>query len=108
DGRDGPDATATGPRPPSEALLRDAGLGRAADVHLLRLGRLCGPFQLPALPREPVARTVRLRRYADPARVPRPVIGQAAAPQEAPERSGRIRQGTAPRDRRAGTQTELT
>ena len=36
------------------------------------------------------------------------IIGQAAAPQEAPERPGRIRQGTAPRDRRAGTQAELT
>ena len=83
-------------------------VGRAADVHLLRLGRVGGPLQLPALPREPAARAIRLRRHADPARLPRPVIGQAAASQEAPERPGRIRQGTASRDRRAGTQAELT
>ena len=32
-------AAAAGPRPPAEALLRDAGRGRAADVRVLRLGR---------------------------------------------------------------------
>ena len=47
-------------------------VGRAADVHLLRLGRVGGPLQLPALPREPAARAVRVRRDADPARLPRP------------------------------------
>ena len=66
------DAAAPGPRPPAEAVLRDPGRGRAADVRVLRLGCVGGPFQLPALPREPAARDVRLRRDADPARVPRP------------------------------------
>ncbi len=83
DGRHRADATAAGPRPPAEAVLRDPGRGRAADVRVLRLGRVGGPLQLPALPREPAARAVRLRRHADPARLPRPVVGQAAAPQEA-------------------------
>ena len=72
------DTAAARPRPPTEALLRDAGRRRAADVRVLRLGRVGGPLQLSALPREPPARDVRLRRHADPARLPRPDLGQAA------------------------------
>ena len=102
-GRHRADAAAAGPRPPAEAVLRDPGRRRAADVRLLRLGRVGGPFQLPALPREPAAREVRLRRDADPARLPRPLVGQAAAPQEAPQRPGRVGQGAASRDGGAGT-----
>ena len=86
-GRDRADAAAAGPRPPAEAVLRDPGRGRAADVRVLRLGRVGGPLQLPALPREPAARDVRVRRDADPARLPRPRVGQAAAPQEAAQRA---------------------
>ena len=37
------------------------------------------PLHLPALPREPAARGVRVRRDADQARLPRPRVGQAAA-----------------------------
>ena len=77
-GRHRADAAAAGPRPPAEALLRDPGRRRAADVRVLRVGRVGGPLQLPALPREPAARGVRLRRHADPARLPRPGVGQAA------------------------------
>ena len=72
DRRDGSNAAAAGPRASAEAVLRDPGRRRAADVRLLRLGRVGGPLQLPALPREPAARDVRLRWDADPARVPRP------------------------------------
>ena len=61
-----------------EALLRHAGGDRAADVRVLRLGRGGGPFLVPAIPREPAARDVRVRRHADPARLPRPGVGEAA------------------------------
>ena len=91
---DGADAAAAGPRPPPEALLRDAGRGRAADVRVLRLGRVGGPLQLSPLPREPAARDVRLRRHADQARLPRPGLGQAAAAQEG--RLGRRREAGPP------------
>ena len=91
-----------GPRPPPEALLRDPGGRRAADVRVLRLRRVGGPLQLPALPREPAARDVRVRRHADPARLPRPGVGQAAAAQEGPQRAGRGGQGAAPRRATAG------
>ena len=60
-----------------------------------------GPLQLPALPREPAARAVRVRRHADPARLPRPDLGQAAAPQEA-ARAPRSRRGKGPRRGTAG------
>ena len=40
------------------------------------------PLQLPALPREPAPRRVRLPRDADQADLPRPRLGQAAAPAE--------------------------
>ena len=63
-----------------EALLRDAGRRRAADVRLLRERRRLDPLQLPALPREPAARGVRLRRHADQARLPGPRVGTPAAP----------------------------
>ena len=66
-----PDAATAGPQPPAEALLRDAGGGRAADVRVLRLRCVGRPLQLSPLPREPAARDVRLRRDADQARLPR-------------------------------------
>ena len=47
---------------------------------------VCGSLQLSALPGEPAAGDIRLRWHADPARVPRPQLGEAAAPQES--RSG--------------------
>ena len=75
-------AAAARPRQAAQALLRDAGGHRAADVRVLRLGRVGRPLLVPALPREPAARDVRVRRDADPARVPRSGLGQAAAAQE--------------------------
>ena len=41
--------------------------------------RRVDPLQLPALPREPAARRVRLRRHADPPRLPRRRIAREAA-----------------------------
>ncbi len=76
------DAAAPGARPAPEVLLRDPGRDRAADVRVLRVGRGARPLHLPALPREPAARDVRVRRDADPPRVPGAGVGQAAAPQE--------------------------
>ena len=57
-----------------------------------------GPLQLPALPREPPARHVRVRRHAAAPRVPRPERGQAAAAQEG-ERTGRAPAGGGPAGR---------
>ena len=95
-------ATERTPPPPvrgkrPEALLRDAGGHRAADVRVLRVGRLADPLLVPALPREPAARDVRVRRHADPARVPRPGVGEAAAAQEVALGAG---QGHATAERR--------
>ena len=70
-----------GPRPPAEDLLRHPGRRRAADVRVLRLRRVGGPLQLSPLPREPAPRDVRVRWDADQARVPRSLVGQAAAAQ---------------------------
>ena len=56
---------------------------------------------VPALPREPPARGVRVRRDADPARLPRPGLGEAAAAQEGPLGAGRRRRA-ARRQQRAG------
>ena len=66
--------------PPPEDLLRDAGRGRAADVRVLRERRGVDPLLVPALPREPDSRRVRVPRDADQARLPRPRIRQVAAP----------------------------
>ena len=55
---------------PAQDLLRDPGGGGSADVRLLRPPRRPGAFQLQALPGEPAARRVRLRRDADPAHLP--------------------------------------
>ena len=52
---------------------------RAADVRVLRERRGLDPLQLPALPREPAPRRVRLPRDADQARLPGPRVGRAAA-----------------------------
>ncbi len=69
---DGPAGPAGGQEPPAEALLRNAGGDRAADVHLLRQRRRADPLQLPSLPREPDPRRARIPRRADPARLPQP------------------------------------
>ena len=45
-----------------------------------------GPLLLPALPREPAARGVRLRRHADPAGLPRPRRRSSCPQPRAPER----------------------
>ncbi len=79
DGCHGSDATAARTRQAAEAVLRDAGGDLAADVRVLRVGRIGGPFLVPALPREPAARDVRVPWHADPARLPRSGVGQAAA-----------------------------
>ena len=71
---------AGGQGPPPEALLRDAGRGRAADVRVLRPRGGVGPLLLPALPREPAARGVRVRRHADPARLPRGAVSGRSSP----------------------------
>ena len=78
--RDRPDPAAAGPRPPAEALLRDAGRHRAADVRVLRLRCVGRPLQLPPIPREPAARDLRVRRHTDPPGLPRPRQGPGAAP----------------------------
>jgi hypothetical protein len=63
-------AAAAGPRPAPEAVLRDPGGDRAADVRVLRVGCVGRPLLVPPLPREPAARDVRLRRDADQTRLP--------------------------------------
>ena len=63
----------------AEDPLRDPGGRRAADVRVLHDGPGLDPLLVPPLPREPAARRVRLRRDADPPRLPR------AGPREAPE-----------------------
>ena len=68
------------PRPAPEDLLRHPGGRRAADVRVLRVGRVFGALLVPALPREPAARGIRLPRHADQAGVPRPGQGASAAP----------------------------
>ena len=69
-----------GPRPAPEAVLRHPGGRGAADVRVLRVGRVFGALLVPALPREPAARGVRVPRHADQAGVPRPRQGARAAP----------------------------
>ena len=68
-----------------------------------RVGR---PLQLPALPREPAARDVRLRRHADPAGLPRPrrrsSCRAARRPRSAPVDAAA--KGAAPRAAPRGTQ----
>ena len=63
------------------------------------LGRVGRPLQLSPVSREPAPRDVRLRRHADQARLPRPDLGEAAAPQEGPIRA-RCGQARAARQRR--------
>ena len=58
--------TAHGARQAGALLLRHAGPGRAAHVRPLRQRSGRHPFQLPALPGEPIARGVRLPRHANP------------------------------------------
>ena len=65
------EATYRQPPPPgaqsaTQVLLRDPGVHRAADVRAVRERRGARPFQLPAVPREPAAGCVRVRRHADP------------------------------------------
>ena len=69
-GRGRAHAAGGGPRAPLEDPVRDAGGRRAADVRVLRDRRRVDPLLVPALPREPAARGLRVRRDADPARVP--------------------------------------
>ena len=52
---------------------------RAADVRVLRPRRRLGPFQLPALPREPASGRPRVHRDPDPADLPRALVGHAPA-----------------------------
>ena len=73
--------------PPAEDLLRHPGRRRAADVRVLRQRRRVGPLQLPPLPREPDPRRVRVPRHADQADLPRPRLGQAAAPAQEGDRT---------------------
>ena len=83
----------------AEALLRDPGRDRPADVRVLRIRRIGRPLLVSSLPREPVARDVRVRRHADPAGVPRPCFGEAAASPEDAVISGHARAaGRPPRE----------
>ncbi len=58
-------------RPPDAVLLRCPGRDPAANVRAVRQRSGHGPLQLQALPGEPAARRVRLRRNADAADHPR-------------------------------------
>ena len=90
--------------PPTQDLLRHPGRRRTADVRVLRARRELRALQLPALPREPPAGGLRLRRHADPAGLPRALVGEAAAAEddvdEAP--AGRVRHAR----RRRGREVE--
>ena len=77
--RDRADAAGRGQGEAAQDPLRDPGGRRAADVRVLHHRSGVRALLVPALPREPAARRVRVHRHADPARVPR------AGPREAPE-----------------------
>ena len=77
-GRGGAHAAGAGPRASLEDPVRDPGRRRAADVRVLRHRPGVDPLLVSPLSREPAARRVRVRRHADPARVPRPDPRQAA------------------------------
>ncbi len=84
---------------PAQDLLRDPGRRGPADVRVLRERRGIGPLQLPALPREPHPRLVRVRRHAASARVPRPQCRETAAAQEARRGAGASTRVRPPVDR---------
>ena len=79
---------AAGQGPPPEDLLRHPGGASRRRRSCSSPATRLGPLQLPALPREPAARGVRLRRHADPARLPRAELGRAAAPPSGPAAAG--------------------
>ena len=72
--------------------LHHPGVDAPADVRGARERRRPGALHLPALPREPDARAVRLRRHVD-----RPALSQQDAPRRGETRGGESRHPQAPR-----------
>ena len=102
-----PAAAAAGAQPPTQVLLRHAGIHRAAHVRALRERLGARPLQLPALPREPAAGRVRVRRHAPAHHRPR-AFPRGAGAQAPPEgrRHAAPRCGSRARARPEGSPTE--